>query len=321
MNVLCRVVAGIAVALAPALVIAQAYPDKPIRMVLPSPAGSTPDLLARMVQADLSRLLGQQVVIDNRAGAGGLIGAEFVARASPDGYTLLWANAGPLTVLQHLQKLSFDPLKDFAPISLVSNGPMVLVSHPSVPVTTVRELIALAKKKPGQLDYASFGSGNVNHLAMEQFKSMTGVSITHVPYKGSPPARTALLGGHVHVLFTSLPPALSDSRSGRLRALGVTSVKRSLLLPEVPTISEAGVTGYESGSWFGLLAPAITPNAIVARLNEALVKVVRSPEIWSRFESEGSDPVGSSPGEFAAFIRAESEKNAKLVKISGAKLD
>ena len=322
MNVFCKVLAVAAAALLPELGAAQSYPDRPIRVIVPVPAGGTPDVVARMVQPGLTSLLGQQLVIDNRGGAGGLIGAELAAKAIPDGYTLFFSSPGSLTILPHLQKrVAYDTLRDFAPISLVSIGPFLLITHPSLPVKTVKELLALAKSEPGKLNYASAGNGAANHLAMELFKSMAGVNITHVPYKGAPQAVTDLIGGSVNLMFNSIPPVLQHIKSGRLKLLGVSSAKRSPQLPDVPTVSEAGVPGYESITWFGLLAPAKTPRPIVARLNEALVKVVRAPETKSQLEIQGYDPVGSSAAEFSAFIRAESEKYAKVVKASGAKVD
>ncbi len=331
MNMLNKVFGGLAIALLPSWVAGapaastgsgQAYPDKPIRVIVPVPAGGTPDVVARMVAPGLSSLLGQQLVIDNRGGAGGLIGAELAAKAVPDGYTLFFSSPGSLTILPHLQKqVAYDALKDFAPVSLVSIGPFLLITHPSVPAKTVKELIALARLEPGKLNYASAGSGAANHLAMELFKSMAGVNITHVPYKGAPQAVTDLIGGYVNLMFNSIPPVLQHIKAGRLRLLGVASARRSPQLPDVPTISEAGVPGYEAITWFGLLAPAKTPRQIVARLNAALVKVVHSPEMKSQLELLGYDPVGGSPQEFAAFIRAESEKYAKVVKLSGAKVD
>jgi tripartite-type tricarboxylate transporter receptor subunit TctC len=304
------------------LAAAQAYPDKPIRVIVPVPAGGTPDVVARMVAPGLSTLLGQQLVIDNRGGAGGLIGAELAAKAVPDGYTVFFSSPGSLTILPHLQKqVAYDTLRDFAPISLVSIGPFLLITHPSVPARTVKELIALARAEPGKLNYASAGNGAANHLAMELFKSMAGVNITHVPYKGAPQAVTDLIGGSVNLMFNSIPPVLQHIKTGRLRLLGVASAKRSPQLPDVPTISEAGVPGYEAITWFGLLAPAKTPKAIIVRLNDVMVKVVHAPDLKSQLEIQGYDPVGSSPEEFAAFIRAESEKYAKVVKFSGAKVD
>ena len=300
----------------------QAYPTKPIRVIVPVPAGGTPDVVARMVAPGLSNLLGQQLVIDNRGGAGGLIAAEMAARAVADGYTLFFSSPGSLTILPHLQKqVNYDTLRDFTPVSLVSIGPFLLITHPSVPVKTVKELLALAKAEPGKLNYASAGNGAANHLAMELFKSMAGVNITHVPYKGAPQAVTDLIGGSVNLMFNSIPPAIQHIKAGRLRLLGVSSAKRSPQLPDVPTISEAGVPGYESITWFGLLVPAKTPPAIVARLHDELVKVVRAPDLKAQFEIQGYDPVGGSAAEFTSFIRAESEKYAKVVKLSGAKVD
>lgn len=322
MNTWCKVVAMAVAVLLPSLVRAQNYPDRPIRVIVPVPAGGTPDVVARMVAPGLSSLLGQQLVIDNRGGAGGLIGGELAARAIPDGYTLFFSSPGSLTILPHLQKnVAYDTLRDFAPVSLVSIGPFLLITHPTVPAKTVKELLALAKAEPGKLNYASAGNGAANHLAMELFKSMAGVNITHIPYKGAPQAITDLIGGSVNLMFNSIPPVLQHIKSGRLKLLGVSSAKRSPQLPDVPTVSEAGVPDYESITWFGLLAPAKTPKQIVARLNELMVKVVRAPEMRSQLEIQGYDPVGSSAAEFSSFIRAESEKYARVVKISGAKID
>jgi len=308
--------------IAPVAALGQGYPDKPIRVIVPVPAGGTPDVVARMVAPGLSNLLGQQLVMDNRGGAGGLIGAELAAKAIPDGYTLFFSSPGALTILPHLQKhVAYDTLRDFLPISLVSIGPFLLITHPSVPAKTVKELVTLAKSEPGKLNYASAGNGAANHLAMELFKSMADINLTHVPYKGAPQAVTDLIGGNVNLMFNSIPPVMQHIKSGRLRLLGVSSAKRSPQLPDVPTISEAGVPGYESITWFGLLAPAKTPAPIVTRLHEALVKVVRTPEMKAQLELQGYDPVGSTPAEFATFIRAESAKYAKVVKLSGAKVD
>ncbi len=313
--------AALALSCAP-LAAAQAYPDKPIRVIVPVPAGGTPDVVARMVTPGLASLLGRPLVIDNRGGAGGLIGAELAAKAAPDGYTLFFGSPGSLTILPHLQKeAAYDTLRDFAPVSLASIGPFLLITHPAVPVKTVKELLALAKTAPGKLNYGSAGSGAANHLAMELFKSMAAVNITHVPYKGAPQAVIDLLGGDLNLMFNSIPPVLQHIRSGRLKLLAVSSAKRSPQLADVPTINEAGVPGYESITWFGLLAPAKTPKAIVARLNDLMVKVVRAPELKAQLENLGYDPIGSSAAEFASHIRAESEKYAKVVKLSGAKID
>lgn len=328
--VLHKILVVIAIAVLPQLAAAQpaasgatqAYPKKPVRVIVPVPGGGTPDVVARMVTPGLSGLLGQPLIVDNRPGAGGLIGAELAARAAPDGYTLLLSSPGPLTILPHLQKtIAYDPVRDFQPIGLISIGPFLLITHPSVPARTVKELIALAQVQPGKLNYASAGNGTANHLAMELFKSMAGVNLTHVPYKGAPQAVTDVLAGHMNMMFNSISPVLPHIKSGRMRLLGITSARRSPQLPDVPTIREAGVPGYEAVSWFGLLAPAKTPRPIIARLNDALIKVVRTPETKSQFESQGADPVGSSPEEFAAYIRSESDKYAKVVKFSGAKVD
>jgi len=306
----------------PLVASAQAYPDKPIRVIVPVPAGGTPDVVARMVSPGLASLLGQQLVIDNRGGAGGLIGGEMAAKAVPDGYTLFFSSPGSLTILPHLQKhVNYDTLRDFAPISLVSVGPFLLITHPSVPAKTVKELLALAKAEPGKLNYASAGNGAANHLAMELFKSMAGVNITHVPYKGAPQAVTDLIGGSVNLMFNSIPPAIQHIKAGRLRLLAVSTAKRSPQLPDVPTVSEAGVPGYECITWFGLLAPAKTPPAILARLHRDIIKVVHAPEMKAQLEIQGYDAVGGSPADFASFIRAESEKYAKVIKLSGAKVD
>jgi tripartite-type tricarboxylate transporter receptor subunit TctC len=300
---------------------AQHYPDRPVRVVVSTPAGSTPDVTARLIAPGLSRLLGQQLVIDNRGGAGGLIGAELVAKSAPDGYTLFVSSAGALTILPHMRHVPYDTLRDFAPVGLISSGPFILIVHPSVPAKSVKELLALARAKPGQLNYASAGNGTPNHLAMELFKQMTGVDIVHVPYKGAPQAVTDLLAGHMNMTFNSIAPVLPHVRSERLRALGVASPKRSAQLPDVPTIAESGVPGYEAVSWFGLFAPAGTPKAIITLVNDALVKVVRSTETRAQFEALGADPVGSTPEEFAAFIGRDMQRWAKVVKLSGAKID
>jgi len=313
---------ALAAALLAPLAAAQNYPHKPIRVIVSVPAGGTPDVTARLVTPGLSSLLGQQLVVDNRGGAGGLIGAELAANATPDGYTLFISSPGALTILPHLRKsVPYDTLRDFAPIGLISIGPFLLITHPSVPARTVKELIALAKAQPGKLNYASAGNGTANHLAMELFKSMAGINITHVPYKGAPQAVTDVLAGHMNMMFNSIAPIVAHIKSERVRVLGIAGAKRSSQLPDVPTISEAGVPGFEAVNWFGMFAPAKTPKKIITRLNEALVKVVNTPEIRSQFEALGADPVGSSPEAFAAFVRRDLEKYAKVVKLSGAKVD
>jgi len=298
------------------------YPSRPIRLVVGVPAGATPDVTARLVTPGLSQALGQPLVVDNRGGAGGLIAAEMVAKSAPDGYTLFVASPGALTILPFLRSsVPYDTQRDFAPLGLISYGPFLLITHPSVPARSIKELIALARAKPGALNYASAGNGVANHLGMELFKHMAGVNITHVPYKGAPQAVTDVVAGHMNMMLNSIAPVLPLVRSERVRALGIASAKRSSQLPDVPTIAESGVPGYESGNWFGMFAPARTPKRIVAQVNGALVKVVRSPEISAQFEALGADPVGSSPEEFAAFLRKDMEQNALVVKISGARID
>ena len=311
----------IAAALIASFAGAQDYPVKPVRVILSVPAGATPDVTARLVTPGLANVLGQPMVVDNRGGAGGLIGAEIVSKATPDGYTIFISSPGALTILPHLRKVPYDTLKDFVPVSLISVGPFVLVTHPSVPVDSVKSLIALAKAQPGKLNGASAGNGTANHLALELFKQMAGVDITHVPYKGAPQAVTDVLAGHIQMTFNSIAPIIAHIRAGRMKVLGVASSKRSSQLPEVPTISEAGVPGFEAENWFGMFVPAQTPKKIIARLNEAIVKVMRSPEIQKQFIALGAEPVGNSPEEFAAFVRRDMEKYAKVVRISGAKLD
>lgn len=301
---------------------AQAWPTKPVRVITPVPAGATPDVVARMVTPGLTASFGQQFVVDNRGGAAGLIGAELAARATPDGYTLFFGSPGALTILPHLQKKApYDALHDFAPVSLVCIGPFLLIAHPAVQAKSVKDLVALAKAEPGKLNYASAGNGAANHLAMELFKSVTGVNITHVPYKGAPQAITDVIGGNMHMMFNSIPPVLQHVKAGRLRLLGISSAKRSVQLPDVPTLSESGAPGYESITWFGLLAPTGTPKDIIAKLHGAVVKGVQAPEAKAHYEKLGYDTVGSTPDEFAAYIRAEYGKYGKIVKAIGAKVD
>ena len=315
------VVSLVLATLAP-LAAAQAYPDKPIRVILPVPAGGTPDVLARHVTPGMAEMLGQSLVIDNRGGAGGRIAAELVARAAPDGYTIFLTSPGALTIVPHVSKnVPYDTHKDFAPIGLISKGAFLLLVHPSVPVKSVKELIALARSEPGKLNYSSAGNGTANHLAMEHFKNVAGVNFTHVPYKGAPQAVTDLLAGRVSVTMNSIPPILAHIKGGRLLPLAVAGAKRSPLLPGVPTANEAGVPNFEAGSWLGLAAPGKTPKRIIARLSEVMVKAVNAPATRARIEALGADPVASSPAEFAALIRREWELNAKIIKAAGVKVD
>ena len=316
--------AGLSVVVALVAFAAQAaeWPDKPIRVILSVPAGATPDVTARLVFPGLSQQLGVSLVADNRAGGGGVIGAEIAAKSAHDGYTLFISSPGALTILPHMRKgIPYDTIRDFAPVSLISIGPFVLMTHPSVPAKTVRELIALAKSQPGKLNYASAGNGVANHLAGELFKQMAGVDIVHVPYKGAPQAVTDVLAGHMNMMFNSVAPIVGYIKTGKIRVLGIASLQRSPQLPDVPTIHESGVPGFEAVNWFGMFAPAKTPRTIVSRVNGALVKTVKTPEMQAQFIALGADPVGSSVEEFTAFVKRDMEKYEKVVRISGAKVD
>jgi len=298
------------------------YPTKPVRIVVPFPAGGTTDILARAAAQRLTETLGQSVVVDNRPGAGGNIGAELVAKAPPDGHTLLMGTVGTHAINASLYaKMPYDHIRDFAPIILVAGVPNVLVVHPSVPVNSVQELIAYAKANPGKLNFASSGSGTSIHLSAELFKTMAGVHMAHVPYKGSAPAVTDLLGGQVQLMFDNLPSALPHIKAGKLKALAVTSATRAPALPDVPTIAESGLVGFDATSWFGLLAPAGTPQPIIARVNGDVAKWLATAEAKEKMAGLGANSAGQSTDEFVRHIAAETSKWAKVVKDSGAKVD
>lgn len=298
------------------------YPNKPVRILVPVPAGGTIDVLARMIAPAMAQGMGQPLVIDNRGGAGGLIGAELAARAAPDGYTVMMCSQGPLTILPHLQKnVPYDALREFAPVSLISTGPYLLVTQPGAPFKSVKELIAAARAEPGKINYASAGNGAPNHLASELFKNMAGINLLHVPYKGAPQSVTDVLGGHVRLNLGSIPPLLPHVKAGRLRAMGVSSLKRVVQLPDLPTISEAGVPGYEFSAWFGMVTPAKTSSAIVQLLHQQVTRALRSPETSTQFETQGAIAVGNTPAEFGAFIKREYDSNAQIVKVSGLKIE
>jgi len=299
----------------------QDYPAKPIRVVVPFPPGGGTDLMARTVVQKLGESLGATIVIDNRGGAGGTIGTELVAKSPPDGYVLLVVSASHAINPGLYRKLPYDSVRDFTPVTMLTSGPGLLVVHPSVPVRTVKEFIALARSRPGQLNYASAGIGTPPHLAGELFKTLAGVDIVHVPYKGNGPAYTDLIGGHVSVMFPTIPTAIPHVRTGKLRALAVTTRQRTAITPELPTISESGVPGYDVSSWYGLLAPAGTPAATVARLQREIVKVLRLPDISEKLMAQGLDLVGNTPEEFAAILKSEIAKWAKVVTASGARVD
>jgi tripartite-type tricarboxylate transporter receptor subunit TctC len=294
-----------------------AWPERPVTLVVPYTPGGVTDALARNVAKALAERLKQAVVVENRAGGGANIGAAHVAKANPDGYTLLMGSAATHAINSSLyQKLTYDHLKDFAPISFIAQVPNVLVVHPSVPANNVKELIAHAKANPGKLNFGSSGAGGTIHLSGELFKSMAGVQMTHVAYKGSAPAVNDLLGGQTQVMFDS--SVVPHVKAGKLRALGVTSAKRSSALPDVPTIAEAGLPGYEATAWFGILAPAGTPEPVITRLNTELSAVLRDPAVTKWMEGQGFDVAGGSPADFAAHIRKETAKWARVVKESGA---
>jgi tripartite-type tricarboxylate transporter receptor subunit TctC len=317
------VMAAGVVALAPFAAHAEAaFPSKALTLVVPFSAGGTTDILARVVGQYMSKDLGQPVIIDNRAGAGGNIGAQMVARAAPDGYTILMGTVGTHAINQSLyKKMAFDPIKDFAPISRVALVPNLLVSNPSQPFKTVKEMIAYAKANPGKLTFASSGSGSSIHLSGEMFQQMAGVEMQHIPYKGSAPAITDLLGGQTAVMFDNMPSAIGHVRAGKLRAIAVTTPNRSPALPNVPTIAESGVPGYSATSWFGILAPAGTPAPVIARLNASILKALADPEVKKKLAEQGAEPHGEKPEQFAEFIRSETAKWGKTVKVSGATAD
>ena len=295
----------------------QPYPARPVRLVVPSAPGGGTDITARVMAPKLGEFLGQQVVVENRAGAGTMIGGEVVARAAPDGYTLLMGISTLAINPAMYKKVPYDALKDFAPITQAVSLPNILVTHPSLPVKTVKELIAFAKARPGQLQFASAGVGTNPHLAAELFLSMAGIRMLHVPYKGSGAGVIDVIAGHVPVMTPSILTGLPHAKAGRLRALGVTSARRAGGAPEVPTISEAGVPGYEAVQWFGVLAPAGTPRVVIERVHREAVRVLQAADVRERLQADGADPVASTPEEFAAFLRAETVKWAKVVKTVG----
>jgi tripartite-type tricarboxylate transporter receptor subunit TctC len=300
---------------------AQSFPVKQVRVVVPFPAGGPTDIVTRAMAQKMTESFGQAVVVENRAGAGGVLGTEFVARSAPDGYTLLMGTIGGLAVsMSLLPNRSFDTLRDFAPITQAVNVTNILVTHPSVPAKTVKELLALARARPGKLNYASSGNGTVTHLAGELLKHRGGVNIVHVPYKGGAPALTALVSGETDMSFENALLIVPQIKAGKVRALAVTGAKRSPLLPELPTIGET-LPGYAASGWYGLVAPAATPKDAQARLNSAAVQALRAPDVAARLTGQGAEPVGSSAPEFAAFIRSEIDKWANLVRVANLKPD
>jgi tripartite-type tricarboxylate transporter receptor subunit TctC len=300
---------------------AQSYPAKAIRIVVPFPAGGTSDILARAVGQKLSEEWKQPVIVDNRPGASANIGADIVAKSPPDGYTLLCASTIHTINPSLYAKLGYDPVRDFTPITLIAATSQVLAVHPSVPVKTVKEFINYAKKRPGELHYSSAGNGSQPHLTAEMFKARTGINIVHVPYKGAPPAMTDLLAGHVALTFATSPSAVPHARTGKLRALAVSTLTRIAALPDVPTIDEAGVKGFEASGANGLVGPAGMPPAIVERLNAAIVRIVKEPAMSKFLSDQGAEPWTTTPAEYGAYIKSEVAKWAKAVKDSGARVD
>ena len=318
---LVRTLTALAFAAGSAAAIAQAYPSKPVRIVVPYVAGGPYDDLARLVGPRLTALWGQPVIVDNRGGAGGNIGADAVAKSAPDGYTLLLGNAGPITINPSLQKkMPYDAQRDLIPVTQVSASPMVLVVHPSLPVRSVRDLVRFAKSKPGQLNYASAGVGNLQHLAMESLQSMSGMRMNHVPYKGAAPAFIDLIGGQVELMFANILGVLTHVNSGRVRALAVSSARRAEVLPNVPGVAET-YPEFDITTWVGIFVPAGTPKDITARLQGDFIKVLARQDIRAHLASQGVEVVASSGEQLAAFIRRESALYAKIVQTSGIRVD
>jgi tripartite-type tricarboxylate transporter receptor subunit TctC len=317
--------AMLAAALAAAALLAHAqtgYPAKPLRLVVGFAPGGGTDILARALAQPLSELLGQQVTIDNRPGAGGIIATELGAKALPDGYTLLVGSSAAFAINPNLMaKLPYDPVRDFAPVGMFATLSYALDVHPSLPVRSLRELLALARAKPGEINYGSAGQGSSTHLAIEQFLAAGRIRMTHVPYKGNAPAMTALMSGEVAMVFDPVLLTVPLARAGRVRVLAVTTARRSALLPEAPTIAEAGVPGFEAGNWFGVFAPAGTPRAIVERLNGAINSAMRRPEMMERFAAQGADVLSGTPDELASLVERELAKFARIIKQAGIRVE
>lgn len=297
------------------------YPTKPVRLVVPWPPGGGTDVFARVIGQKLGERLGYTVVVDNRPGASGNVGAEMVAKLPPDGYTIMLATITLATNPSMYKTLNFEPLKDFAPITLVAGVPHVLVVSPTLAANSVKDLIALAKAEPGKLNYASAGNGSPFHLAAELFKSLTGTTIVHVPYQGGGPAITAVIGGQVQLTFGNLVAVLPLVKGGKLKALGVTGATRSAAAPDLPTIAEEGVRGYDFSSWFGFFAPGKTPKAVIAKLNQEIVHILKTPEMKNRLTQDGADVIASTPHEFSAYLASETRKWEQVIKQAGIRAD
>jgi tripartite-type tricarboxylate transporter receptor subunit TctC len=315
-------VAMVALGLAAGAAPAQTYPTKPIRWIAPFPPGGGTDVISRTIAQKLTEAWGQQVIVENRPGSGGTIGLATAAKSAPDGYTVVLGQLANVGIAPGLYaKLPYDPVKDLAPVSLVLTAPLILVAHPSLPAKNTKELLALARAKPDSITFGSPGNGTTGHLAAEMIKSTAGVKMTHVPYKGASPAITALLGGEIAIYVSSIPPALPMMKAGRLKALGVTSAKRTATLPDVATISESGLPGYEVTNWYGVMLPAGVSKDLVARLSAEVGRILRLPDVQQRFQGEGGDVAPNTPDQFAVFIKDEIAKWGKAIKVSGAKVD
>jgi tripartite-type tricarboxylate transporter receptor subunit TctC len=301
---------------------AQPYPSKPVRIIVPFGAGSTIDIFGRTIAPKLTEALGQQVIVENRAGAGGAIGLDVTAKAPKDGYTLAIGASGPLAINPGLDpRLPWDPVRDFAPVTQIASGPLVIVTHPAVPAKSLKELIVLSKARPGKLSYGSPGIGTSNHLAGELLNIAAGINLIHVPYKGNAEALTDLLGGQIDMVPTGIAPALPHVQAGKLRAIAVTGSRRSPIMPDLPTVGESGLPGAEVNVWYGMVAPVGTPPEIIKRLNAELVKIMKSPEISERFASQGAQPVTNTPDEFGKLIREDVARWARVIKQRGIKLE
>ncbi len=316
---LLRICAALLASVAAVPALAQTFPSRPVRFVVPFAPGGPADVSARTIAVKLTEALGQNIVIDNRPGAGGIVAAELVAAAKPDGHTILLCSTSVMVINPIVSKVSYDPLRDLAPVSLVSSSPYVLLTNAAFPARTVKELIAAARAKPGSLNYGSAGIGSTSHLVAEIFRGMADIEVTHVSYKGSALAATDLIGGHLQMLFESVSSALPNINSGRVRALGISSRRRSPLTPQIPTIDESGVPGYEAITWQGVCAPGGTPPNIVGVLNRAVVTAARAPVTVERFAALGAESVGSTSAEFAAYVKSEIPRWSKAIKASGAK--
>jgi tripartite-type tricarboxylate transporter receptor subunit TctC len=314
---LCTALLAVAAAVIPADGLAQSYPAKPVRVIVPSSAGGGTDIVARIITPELSKRLGQQFVVENRAGAGTMIGIEVASKAPPDGYTLLMGLSTLAINSALYKKVPYDPVRDFAPITVAVSSGSIIVVHPSVPVKSIKELIAFARTRPGQMNYASAGTGTYPHMTMELFLSMAKLKMVHIAYKGTGPAMIDMLAGHTAVMAGTMVTTVPQIRAGRLRGLGITTTERNSAAPEIPTVAEAGLPGFESVQWYALLAPANTPKDIVNRLHGEMVKILQQPEIRQRFANDGATPVGNTPEQFAAYIKSELAKWAKVARGAG----